>query len=181
MSDQQPPPNPTPATTWVPTCVTFEDEVTLRDGILCLRDRIFSMLPANRFKRGDKVRVTLENLTTSIDLHSRERDARIEELEQTVTELNNFDVPQELVDARLRDAALRLDERQACWEDVVHVVRQAIKDSPGSFDLKALHEAIYVQGWKDFGTGDGKPQHKRKDSAVNEWTAALAARKGSLR
>jgi hypothetical protein len=78
-----------------------------------------------------------------------------------------------------RDAALRLDERQACWEDIVHVVRQAIEDSPGSFELKALHEAIYVEGWKDFGTGDGKPQHKRKDSAVNEWTRTLAARDGS--
>jgi hypothetical protein len=67
------------------------------------------------------------------------------------------------------EAQIREDERQACWEDVVHVIRQAIADLPDSFALKSLHEAIFAQGWKDFGTGDGKPQHKRADSAVNEW------------
>lgn len=48
-----------------PTCVTFEDSVTQRDGTLTLQDRVFSMLPTNRFQRGDKVRVTVENLTTA--------------------------------------------------------------------------------------------------------------------
>ena len=41
---------------------TFEDEVTQRDGTLCLQERIFSMLPKTKFKRGDRVRVTIERL-----------------------------------------------------------------------------------------------------------------------
>src|SRR5208282_2988952 len=42
--------------------VTFEDVVTVRDGTLTLQDRVFSMLPPTQFKRGDRVRVTLEKL-----------------------------------------------------------------------------------------------------------------------
>jgi hypothetical protein len=64
---------------------------------------------------------------------------------------------------------IREDERQACWEDFIHVTRNAIKDAPGSFELRALHEAIYLQGWKELGSGDGNPQHKRAGSAVAEW------------
>jgi hypothetical protein len=63
----------------------------------------------------------------------------------------------------------REDERQACWEDFIQVIRGAIKDAPESFELKALHEAVFLQGWKLLGTGDGKPQHLRPKSAVAEW------------
>jgi hypothetical protein len=69
------------------------------------------------------------------------------------------------------EAVIREDERQACWEDFIQVIRNAIKDSPNSFELKALHEAVYLMGWKELGTGDGKPMHKRANSAVSEWRA----------
>jgi hypothetical protein len=41
---------------------TFEDEVTERDSTLSLQEHVFSMLPREKFKRGDKVRVTVELL-----------------------------------------------------------------------------------------------------------------------
>jgi hypothetical protein len=78
-------------------------------------------------------------------------------------------VPVALADLDRQNQALRLDERQACWEDVIQVIRSSMRDKPDSFALKALHEAIFVMGWDEFGTGDGKPLHKRKNSAVNEW------------
>ena len=67
--------------------------------------------------------------------------------------------------------AVREDERQACWEDFIQVIRNSIKDAPHSVALKALHEAVYLTGWKELGTGDGKPMHKRKGSAVSERSA----------
>ncbi len=66
------------------------------------------------------------------------------------------------------EAEIRNDERQACWEDFIQVMRSAIKDAPDSFELKALHEAIFNMGWRELGTGDGKPMHKRPGSAVSE-------------
>lgn len=63
----------------------------------------------------------------------------------------------------------RDDERQACWEDFVQVIRNAIKDAPCE-ELTALHEAVFSMGWKLLGTGDGKPQHKLPNSAVSEWS-----------
>lgn len=65
----------------------------------------------------------------------------------------------------------REDERKACWEDCIQVIRNAIKDSPNSFELKSLYEGIFLQGWKLMGTGDGKPQHEQTTSAVAEWKA----------
>ena len=67
------------------------------------------------------------------------------------------------------DKYVREDERQACWEDFIQVIRSSIKDAPDSFELKALHEAVFLMGWNELGTGDGKPMHKRPKSAVNEW------------
>lgn len=71
----------------------------------------------------------------------------------------------------LCDPNERNDERQACWEDFVRVLRSAMKDAPRSAALKALHEAVFVMGWNDLGTGDGKPTHKQPNSAVSEWLA----------
>ena len=63
---------------------------------------------------------------------------------------------------------IRDDERKACWEDCIQVIRNAIKDRPESLELKALHEAVFNMGWWQMGTGDGKPQHLRPGSAVEE-------------
>lgn len=60
----------------------------------------------------------------------------------------------------------RESERQACWEDFVQVLRNAIKDKSSVKDV--LH-GVYLQGWSDLGTGDGKATHMRTDSAVNQW------------
>ena len=60
----------------------------------------------------------------------------------------------------------RESERQACWEDFVQVLRNAIKDKSS---LKDVLHRVYLQGWHDLGTGDGKPMHMREDSAVNQW------------
>jgi hypothetical protein len=69
------------------------------------------------------------------------------------------------------EVMIRDDERQACWEDFIHVIRKAIEDVPleRSAELRALHEAVFLQGWSLLGTGDGKPMHKREGSAVEEW------------
>lgn len=69
---------------------------------------------------------------------------------------------------KITEILIRRDERQACWEDFIQVIRNSIKDAPYSMTLKALHEAVFLMGWKELGTGDGKPMHKRPDSAVNE-------------
>lgn len=69
----------------------------------------------------------------------------------------------------------RLDERKACWEDFIQVIRNSIKDCPESFELRALHEAVFAMGWRDLGTGDGKPMHQRPGSAVNERALATPA------
>ena len=67
----------------------------------------------------------------------------------------------------------RMDERQACWEDVLRVIENAIDDvgpeTPDAMPLLALYEAIWSQGWEEMGTGDGKPLHKKSDSKVNQW------------
>jgi hypothetical protein len=64
------------------------------------------------------------------------------------------------------EETIREDERQACWEDVLHVLEQAIKDKS---KLRDVYQGIWLQGWKGFGTGDGKPMHRREDSHVNKW------------
>ena len=68
------------------------------------------------------------------------------------------------------ESAFREDERQACWEDFIQVLRNAINDKSSLRDV--LH-GVYEQGWKDLGTGDGKPMHRREDSAVNKWLTEL--------
>ena len=74
---------------------------------------------------------------------------------------------------RVDGEIIRDDERQACWEDVLHVIKNAIDDvGPESLEampLLALHGAIYEGGWQEMGTGDGKPIHKRPESFVNQW------------
>jgi hypothetical protein len=66
----------------------------------------------------------------------------------------------------LGETTFREDERQACWEDFVQVLRHAITDKSKLRDV--LH-GVFLQGWKDLGTGDGKPMHQREDSAVRQW------------
>ena len=69
-------------------------------------------------------------------------------------------------DALRGEETIREDERQACWEDVMHVLDQAIRDKS---KLRDVRESIWLQGWKGFGTGDGKPMHRRSDSHVAQW------------
>ena len=40
----------------------FEDELTMRDGVLTLKDRIFSMFPRDKYTRGERVRVRVERI-----------------------------------------------------------------------------------------------------------------------
>jgi hypothetical protein len=61
------------------------------------------------------------------------------------------------------EETIREDERQACWEDFV----QTLITYGGP--MKILLGRILEAGWKDLGTGDGKPQHRLKDSEVKKW------------
>lgn len=70
------------------------------------------------------------------------------------------------------EATFREDERQACWEDFVRVLRNAVGNK---MTVKELAHRIFQNGWKDLGTGDGKPQHRQERSAVNEWMDKLYA------
>lgn len=72
-----------------------------------------------------------------------------------------------------RAAEERDDERQACWEDFMVLLRNCITDAPHSAALKSLRSAVFEQGWKELGTGDGKPQHKRPNSFVEQWRNEL--------
>jgi hypothetical protein len=72
------------------------------------------------------------------------------------------------------EALFREDERQACWEDMIHVLRTYSEFSvPAGEMLRAMLKA----GWRDLGTGDAKPVHRLKDSEVNKW---LRQHKGKL-
>lgn len=64
------------------------------------------------------------------------------------------------------EATFREDERQACWEDFVQVLRNGVTDKAS---VKNLLHGVYEQGWQQLGTGDGKPMHQRENSAVREW------------
>jgi hypothetical protein len=83
----------------------------------------------------------------------------------------------------IEEMKVREDERQACWEDFIQVVRNSIKDVPkqvtGKDALTALHEAVYSMGWQELGTGDGKPMHNRVDSACHHWKCEHGAVAGS--
>jgi len=68
----------------------------------------------------------------------------------------------------MSEKEIREDERQACWEDFIQVLRNAIKDTPGSMELGALHEAVFLMGWKELGTGDGKPMGARRKAVSEE-------------
>lgn len=72
------------------------------------------------------------------------------------------------------EQTIREDERQACWEDFVALVTCHINS--GS-NLKALHKKVRESGWKDLGTGDGRPMHRSKDSEVNKWLRASEGKK----
>ena len=64
------------------------------------------------------------------------------------------------------EATFREDERQACWEDFVQVLRNALRDKS---KMRDVHRRVFAQGWKDLGSGDGKPMHQLEGSAVREW------------
>jgi len=66
------------------------------------------------------------------------------------------------------EATIREDERQACWEDVMHVLDQAISDKS---KLRDVRNRIWQASWKDFGTGDGKAMHRMEKSYVNQRAA----------
>lgn len=90
-----------------PTRIKFEDEITQRDGVLCLRDHMFDMFPENNFKRGDRVCVTLENLTaTSTSSPAQEQPPRNSPMQSLVNALNDPRWAEEST-ALARDAADR--------------------------------------------------------------------------
>ena len=64
------------------------------------------------------------------------------------------------------EQTIREDERQACWEDFMNVLTNAINNRTG---LKALQARLREIGWEGLGTGDGKPMHRYLNSEVNKW------------
>jgi hypothetical protein len=70
--------------------------------------------------------------------------------------------------------AIREDERQACWEDFIQVLKSY---GHGGGAVTILLRRMREIGWKDLGTGDGKPLHRMKDSEVRRWLANQGSRK----
>ena len=54
----------------------------------------------------------------------------------------------------------------AVWEDFMQTLTGYINSGYG---IKALRAKMRDQGWKDLGTGDGKPMHHYENSEVNQW------------
>ena len=67
------------------------------------------------------------------------------------------------------ETTFREDERQACWEDFIRVVRTY---SERGVPVKVMLRGMLKIGWKDLGTGDGKPLHRSEDSEVSKWLRA---------
>lgn len=67
------------------------------------------------------------------------------------------------------EETIREDERQACWEDFIAVLRM--------YRHRSLLTRMLTMGWKDLGTGDGKPQHRLENSEVMRWLKRKSARK----
>lgn len=66
----------------------------------------------------------------------------------------------------MSEQVIREDERQACWEDFMCLL-DAERGSPA----RSLKRRLWILGWKDLGTGDGKPQHRIESSHVHKWLA----------
>lgn len=67
---------------------------------------------------------------------------------------------------RQGEETFREDERQACWEDFIQVLRTW---KYRGLTPKSLLGTMLDEGWKDLGTGDGKPVHRLETSEVNKW------------
>lgn len=70
------------------------------------------------------------------------------------------------------EQTIREDERQACWEDFVQLLN--LYKQPGSGGVKTLLKKVKDNGWKDLGTGDGKPMRRQENSEVNRWLKVSA-------